>query len=354
MKTLRAAILLAWAALVVTIRRLLRGPLHPLYRWRVEVLIRFLRRGILSGLRNGLDRERARLPVTRVPRRCARDVIVERDGQLAGRPVEITTFAGWTEADPVVLYLHGGGYVACSPKTHRDLTARLAAVSRARVVALDYRLAPEHPFPAGLDDAVAACHELRAEPWGRTEAFVIAGDSAGGGLALATMVRLRDEGAALPAGGALLSPWVDLAATGESIRRNAPYCFVTPEALEHYKSRYLDHGDPRDPLASPLYAELGGLPPLLIQTGSTEVLHSEALELARRAEGAGVAVTLQIYEGVCHAFQTMAALLPEAREAIAEVGSFVRRSCGLGSTERVEQRAGRSDSVRGQMRTSTR
>ncbi|HEX4112631.1 MAG TPA: alpha/beta hydrolase [Stellaceae bacterium] len=222
-----------------------------------------------------------------------------------------------------ILYFHGGAYVAMSPQTHRSLTSRLALWSNASLFALDYRLAPEHPFPAALEDAVAAYRALIAASVDPSR-IALAGDSAGGGLALALLLALRDGHDPLPAAAILFSPWTDLAATGESIIANNASdamffgSWVAPEA-RHYL------GDTRatDPLASPVYADLTGLPPLFIQVGDSEVLLDDSRRVFENAKKAGVEATLQIWRRVPHGWQIFAPLLPEGRAALRQAGAFI-------------------------------
>ena len=231
---------------------------------------------------------------------------------------------------PVVYYLHGGGYVACSPVTHRPITTTLARQLHARVFALDYRLAPEHPFPAALEDALAGYRWLLAQGTDPRR-LVLAGDSAGGGLALATLVALRDAGDPLPAAAYLLSPWTDLAGTGESVRRNAEACDTfLPADVPRFASAYLGATPPDDPRASPLYADLRGLPPLLTQVGTSEILYSDATRLHERVLAAGGTSELHTYEGVPHVWQVLAWVLPEARSALEEAARWVRGQVGVG------------------------
>jgi monoterpene epsilon-lactone hydrolase len=227
----------------------------------------------------------------------------------------------------VLLYLHGGGYFACSARTHRPFTTTFAQRGL-RVFAPDYRLAPENPFPAGLQDAVAAWHAVRAEV-GPTTPMVIGGDSAGGGLALATMLKLRDEGAALPAAAALFSPLTDLVGIGESRRSNDRRCAMffgsgLARATEFYMAE--SGGDPRDPLASPLYADLRGLPPLLIHVGADETLRDDSTELAARARAAGVRVELILWPAVPHVWQMFHLFVPEGRQSLSAASAFLRQT----------------------------
>ena len=314
---------LLWAMIVVTLRRLVRGPVHPLFDWTKELLAHVLRRGLVQGLQLPLAQARARLPAAPIPEPLQHALTLDKRVQLGGRPAEVTTPRGWREGDPELLYLHGGGYVACSPGTHRELVARIAVAAGARCHSLDYRLAPEHPFPAALEDALAAYRELlgRGIPADR---LLIGGDSAGGGLSVATLLSLRQEGDALPAGAVLLSPWVDVNGAEGYEDENLNYCYLVPEALELYADCYLQERDAADPLASPVHADMAGLPPLLVQTGSVEGIHAQILTLARRAEDAGVEVTLQVGEGMFHVYQAFARFLPAARPAIDAIGEFVR------------------------------
>jgi len=226
----------------------------------------------------------------------------------------------------VVYYLHGGGYVICSIDTHRPMIARIARAAGARALAINYRLAPENPFPAAVEDATAAYRWLVStgvEP----AKVVIAGDSAGGGLAVAAMVALRDAGEPLPAAGVCISPWVDMEGTGESMVTKADVDpIVRPEGMPQMAKAYLGDADPRTPLASPIYANLTGLPPLLIQVGTAETLLDDATRLAERAKSAGVEVVLEPWEDMIHVWHAFAEMLPEGQEAIERIGEFVRRS----------------------------
>jgi monoterpene epsilon-lactone hydrolase len=226
----------------------------------------------------------------------------------------------------VILYLHGGGYVGGSISTHRDLVARISRVSKARILIIEYRLAPEHPFPAALEDAVAAYRWLISNEGIKPDNLIVAGDSAGGGLTVACLVNLRDEGVALPAAAVCLSPWTDLAGTGESVKSKAEIDpFVTPELGEFMANSYLKDTDPLNPLASPLYANLQGLPPMFIQVGTSEILLDDSVRLAERAKAVGVDVKLDIWEDMIHVFAVFAGLAPEGRQAIDRIGEFIQK-----------------------------
>jgi acetyl esterase/lipase len=239
-----------------------------------------------------------------------------------GVPAEWVTPAG-AAGGRVIMYLHGGAYQLGSPATLRHLVALLSAAAQGRALSVDYRLAPEHPFPAAVDDAVAAYRWLLAA--GHDPASVaIAGDSAGGGLTLATLVALRDAGDPLPAAAVAMSPWTDLALTGESLRTRARVdVMLKPAGMPETAALYLAGADPRHPYASPLYADLRGLPPLLIQVGDAEVILDDSTRFAARARGAGVDVTLEVWEEMPHVFQAFAGLLPEADQAVARIGSWL-------------------------------
>lgn len=225
--------------------------------------------------------------------------------------------------DKAMLYLHGGGYVMGSCATHRALAARLAKACDVRVLVIDYRLAPEHPHPAALEDSLDAYQWLMNQGFAPTD-LIVAGDSAGGGLVLSTLVSLRDAGAPLPAMAICLSPWTDLAGTGESLTTKAKLDpWVTADALA-LGAHYIGGNDPRHPLISPLYADLHGLPATLIHVGSDEILLSDSTRLAERAKAAGVDVTLKIWDRMWHVFHCFAPLIPEADRAIADIAGYVR------------------------------
>lgn len=243
--------------------------------------------------------------------------------------------AEWIDApggatDRALLYLHGGGYVAGSIDSHRNLTGHLAKALGCRVLALDYRLAPEHPHPAAVEDATAAYRWLLAEGFAPGH-LAISGDSAGGGLTVAALVKLRDDGAPLPACAVPISPFADMEGTGESMTtRAAVDPMVSPGQIREIAGLFLGGGDPRDPYASPIHADLSGLPPLLVQVGDAEVLLDDSTRLAERATAAGVAVTLEVWPEMIHVFQASAGYVPESDEAVARIAAFCRHHLGLG------------------------
>lgn len=225
---------------------------------------------------------------------------------------------------PTLLYFHGGGYGMGSINTIRPLVSQLAVATSARVLSVDYRLAPEHPCPAAVDDAVAAYRWLLDQ--GTDPATVaFGGDSAGGGLTVAALVAAKAQGLPMPAAGVCISPWVDMTLTSPSLERNVP---TDPEVdlamLGQWAEMYLAGADPRDPLASPVFADLRGLPPLLIQAGAAEALEDDAVSLAVAAQGAGVAVTLELYEDMIHVWHAFAPRLPEATATIERLAAWLQ------------------------------
>ena len=226
--------------------------------------------------------------------------------------------------DRVVLYLHGGGYIMGSLNTHRDLMGRISRAAQTRVLGLDYRLAPEHPFPAAVDDTVAGYRFLLDQGLPPSR-LAIAGDSAGGALTLAALIAGRDAGLPMPAAAVCLSPFLDLEGTGESITTRADVDpIATPEVIDVWAKAYLAGADPRTPLANPLCADLHGLPALLIQVGDHEVLLDDSTRLAQRAQAAGVDVKLEVWPEMIHRWHSYAAVLPEGQQAIDDIGTFLR------------------------------
>lgn len=228
----------------------------------------------------------------------------------------------------VICYLHGGGYVLCSINTHREMISRLSRAAGARALAIDYRLAPENPFPAALNDSVAAYRwllSLGVDP----ACVVVAGDSAGGGLTVATLVALRDAGEPLPAAGVCISPWADLECSWESMMTTAEdQGMIVRESILGMAKAYLGEADPRTGLASPIHADLTGLPPLLIQVGTAGDLLHDATRLTERAKADGVDVTLEPWEEMIHVWHMFAGMLPEGQQAIDRIGEFIRVHTG--------------------------
>lgn len=253
-----------------------------------------------------------------------------------GTRIEPTTLRGvpaeWLSNNCVtpkrtVLYLHGGGYIVGSTRMYRDLTSRLVSHWQARVAAVDYRLAPEHPFPAAQEDALDAYRALLEQGVDAGD-IVIAGDSAGGGLTLATALRARDAGLPLPAALVLFSPWLDLAVDSESAQRVDAAnddAMLTVAGLRGAARDYVGARDLRDPLASPLFADLRGLPPMLIQATDREILLDDARRLEAAVRQAGGSATLELSPGLFHVWQLFAGKMPEAGHALARAGAFLER-----------------------------
>jgi acetyl esterase/lipase len=241
-----------------------------------------------------------------------------------------------TQEEKAILYFHGGGFRLGSVASHRELIARVADASGCRVLAINYRLAPEHRFPAPLEDAMTAYRWMLGQGLG-AENIAFAGDSAGGNLAAAAMLALRDTGVPLPAAGILMSPWTDLVATGASYvdRAEADPIHQRPMILALAKNYLGVEGDPYNPLASPLYADLKGLPPLLIQVGDRETVLDDSTMFADKARAAGIEVELQVWDGMIHVFQ-MFAVLAEAGRAIDSIAGFIRKHLQM-DAERVPE-----------------
>jgi len=244
-----------------------------------------------------------------------------------GVPAEWITTPEATDGR-VICYLHGGGYTLGSINTHREMISRISRAAGARTLAIDYRLAPENPFPAAVEDSTGAYRWLLSTGVDPAR-LVIAGDSAGGGLTVATLVALRDAGEPLPQAVVCLSPWVDLEGLGESMTTKAEADPMVPrQAGLQWAKAYLGDAHPRTPLVSPLYADLTGLPPLLIQVGTAETLLDDSTRLAERAKSAGVDVALEVWDDMFHVWQFFAAMLPEGQQAIDRIGEFIREHTG--------------------------
>lgn len=244
-----------------------------------------------------------------------------------GVPSELGVAPG-ARTDATLLYLHGGGYVFGSRKSHRDLVARLGKATGIRTLAPDYRLAPEHVFPAAVDDAFAAYRWL-LDTGTPPERIVLAGDSAGGGLSLATMLRCKSAGVPQPRAAALFSPFTDMGATGDSIEENRERDFLVNHATTSgLGATYMGDADVKSPEGSPIYGDLAGLPPLLIHVGSHEAILDDSLRLARRAIMADVSVRLRAYPKLPHVWQLYAGMLDEGVESLNEAGRFLAEQIG--------------------------
>ncbi len=236
-------------------------------------------------------------------------------------PCEKISYAD-SATDKLILHLHGGGFSAGSCKTHRELAARLALATGIPVLLVDYRLAPEHPFPAALDDSTRVYRWLLRTGF-QPEKITVCGDSAGGGLALSTLLALRQHGQPLPGNLVLLSPWTDLTMSGESIQSRAKLApFGSKEGLLAAAKLYIGEANPANPLISPVFADLRGLPPMLIQVGDHELILSDSTRLA---EQVGVQVQLEIWPEMWHVWQAWAASLPEGQAALEQIGTYLHK-----------------------------
>jgi len=285
-------------------------------------------------------RVRFRKPDAPMPERRARlerlgGAIAAADGvrivpeQIDGLYAEWLVPAGAAE-DEVVLYLHGGAYTAGSCASHRNAVSHIARAAGIRLLMPEYRLAPEHPFPAALEDGLAAYRWL-LERGTDPRKVILAGDSAGGGLALAVMVAARNEGMPLPGAASLISAWTDLAATGGSLKsRNDKDPWFDADEIAPMARNYHQDTDPRHPLVSPLYASLEGLPPLMLQVGDHEVLLNDSTRVAEKAREAGVDVTLRLWPGMWHVWHFFVGRMPEAKQAILEMAAFMEARMAAG------------------------
>lgn len=302
--------------------------------WQCRLICGLLRRTFLPETHKPIDVARVRLLTARriwtpaAPRGWRlREQYAASDAPLRGEWIT----REHSPAQRTILYLHGGGYYFCSPRSQRAISFGLGKRAEADVFSLDYRLAPEHPFPAALEDALAAYRRMLAGGT-QPDSIVIAGDSAGGGLTLATLIALRDAGSPLPAGALLFSPWTDLAVTGASIRENdgrdPMFC---GDVFARIAPLYLGAASPTDPYASPLYADFRGLPPLSLFAGSTETLLDDTRRVVERAQAAGVKVECEIARALPHIWPIYAPFMPEARYTLDAAARFARRVTSAGA-----------------------
>ena len=297
------------------------GPARPTWSEELEAIVTVMRYGANVSVLLPLSVQRAIID----PKRPDSDVVKATkitEGKLGS--VRAVSFSRAESADDrVILYLHGGGYSVGSARSHRDLIARLCASAGTPVIALEYRLAPEHPVPAQLEDALEAYRALRAQGY-EASAIALAGESAGAGLCMSLLLSLRASGEDMPSSAVLISPWVDLEAKGRSFAENARYDFVQRKAMEAYARRFVPKSKLRDPLASPVHAEAHDLPPVLIQVGEVETLRDDGIVLAERIVAAGGQAELEVVPDMVHAFHVFAPFLPEAQAAIERAAAFIR------------------------------
>jgi len=281
----------------------------------------------LDALRLAVDSDAERFPLDP-------DIRVERTLVASGVPAEWTWTAA-ADSTRAVLYLHGGGYMFGSILSHRHLVAEIGRLSASRTLAIDYRRSPENPFPAAVDDAMASYRFLLNEGY-EPHRIALAGDSAGGGLIVSTLVAIKEASLPQPACGWLISPWVDMEASGETFvsRANADP-MVKREIIVNFAQAYLNGADPRSPLASPLYANLRGIAPLLIQVGASEVLLDDSLKLARAAGAADVSVRIEIWPEMIHIWHVFHRILGDGRKAVQVGAKFLREATEGRATQRL-------------------
>jgi monoterpene epsilon-lactone hydrolase len=289
----------------------------------MEAVIKLLKNNADTVLKNRVKESRKGLDVLASLIKLPKDMIIE-EVNIDGMNAAWISVPSCTP-DNVVLYLHGGGYISGSLISHQDLAMRISRAARIRVFLIEYRLAPEHPFPAALEDAINAYKWLINDQKINPKKIVIAGDSAGGGLTLVTLIKLRDENITLPAAGACLSPWTDLALTGESFKRNVKIDpFLKDYDIFFMARQYVGYDDPKNPYISPLYADLHDLPPILMHVGTNELIQDDTTRFAEKAKKAGVDVTLEVFDGMIHVFQAFSAWAPEGQEAIDKIGEYIQ------------------------------
>lgn len=310
------------ASMAVTLfARLSNGPARPTWSFLFEAIVRTLQK---TGVRIGRltpVAQRAAWAANTQPNPFAKKV---RITDAAGAPVPSRWVVptGVADAAPVIVYFHGGAYRYGAFDSHAELVCRLAVGAGAKLLFVDYRLCPEHPFPAGIDDATRAARwVLQTVPATRV---VFAGDSAGGGLSMAVLQALRAAGEALPAGAVLLCPWVDLTARGGSLTANAKWDWALPEHFIDWATTYATEAEWKDPRASPTFADFAGLPPMLIQVGGAEMLYDQVVAFAAKAKAAGVDARLTVEPDMVHDWQILAQVSQVARRSIDEATAFVR------------------------------
>lgn len=307
----------------VAVSRLRRGPSRPSWSFGFELFTTALRHTSLEFVRLSWPDQRTAFEALGNPRAPIFKRVRREATHVGGVPATWFVPSRPAELETTLLYFHGGGYTWGSMRSHGELIARLAHRCPARTLAPEYRLAPENPFPAAIDDAVAVYRAL-LDDGTDPKRLVVAGDSAGGGITMALLLRLRDAGYPLPAGAVLICPWIDLTAEDGSIHENAAFDWTSHELGSKWVAAYLDGHDPRDPLVSPVFADLQGLPPMLVQVGGAELLHDQGVALAARAKEHGVTARLVVEPDMVHDWHSFAGLFRHCARAISDVGEFVR------------------------------
>lgn len=290
---------------------------------KAVIALRILQLQAFSWAKGSLAEQRSRLEKYSRVFKIAKDVSVS---DLSANGVRAALFEVAHPEPGIILYLHGGAFAVGSVNVHREFLARLAIACQMKVLAIDYRLAPEHPFPAALQDALAAYQCLFSQGYDPSN-IVIAGDSAGGGLAIAMLISLRDDKLPLPACAVCLSPWLNLSYTGEKSNNNKDP-FLNPTLLSLYARYYVGAGDATNPLVSPSFADLRGLPPLLIQVGTNEILLEEIQQFCEKARQANVEVSLDCWQGMFHVFQIIP-FIPETKLSLEKIATFIRNKISL-------------------------
>lgn len=317
---LKLGLLFGQATLYTSTQRMRGQTRSARWSWQMETTVEMMARTLPR--QPGFHVDEVRLPherLTTLPLPLPVQIQPARVGELAAEWV-----SPWARVGPTVIYyLHGGGYISGSPRTHRLMTAEIARSTRGRLLALDYRLAPEHPYPAAIEDTWLGYHWLLQQGLNPAQ-IVLAGDSAGAGLCIALLLRLREAGLPFPAGAICLAPWLDLAIEGESVRTNARIDYLNEVLLRGAAHMYLGDTHPYTPFASPLHADLRGLPPLLIQVGTADLLLDDTKRFAARAQAAGVDVTVTLAEEMVHCYQFFYPISSEARQAVRQIERFVR------------------------------
>lgn len=311
----------------IRVRRAIWGPRRPSWSVELETVAEVMRR--TANLSAVLPIRMQRKVISQRP---PTPPVLETDMwrvNAGGVPAEWFSTPA-SDPERVFLYLHGGGYAIGCINSHRDLLARLCISSGMRVLAVDYRLAPEHPFPAQLDDARRVYQWLVREQGVDPARIVIGGESAGAGLTLSTLCALRDRDMALPAAAVLLSGWFDLSARSMSMQMNSPYDFVTQLGVRAMAKRYAPRAEHQNPLVSPIHADLSRLPPLLIQVGAAETLLDDSVRVADSARQAGTEVSLEVWPDMIHAWHLLAPIVEEGRRAISGIGEFAWAATSAG------------------------